>query len=359
MGLGSLASVSLAEARHRAADARRQLAAGRDPLEERNTTRTAAKSCSITFADTAARYIDAHADGWRSPRHINEWRTTLAAYAKPVLGNMPVAAIDTSSVLQVLQPLWRTKVQTASRLRGRIEAVLAYAAAQGWRDALNPAMWRGHLQLLLPSPRKVRTVVHHPALDWREAPEFMRDLRECNSLAARALEFTILTATRSGEARGATWAEIDMEAALWTIPAARMKAQRSHRVPLSEPALALLQLLRPLRTDGGCLFPGRDPREPFTDGALIQVLHRMDRSDLTVHGFRSTFRDWAAETTHHQNHVVEQALAHTIGSAVEAAYRRGDLFDKRRALMDEWAAFLDYPATNGKIARLRGRVAAA
>jgi integrase len=346
MGLGVPPEVSLVEARNRADEARRLVRDGIDPITRREAARAAdaaAKARAITFKECTDRYIAAHRTVWKNQRHRHDWQTSVATYAEPVLGKLPVEAIDTVLVLRVLEPIWLTKTETASRVRGRIEMILSYATALGLRDGPNPAVWRGHLQLILPSRAKVRPRVHLAALDWREAPDFMAKLREQDNIGAKALQFAILTAARSGEVRGATWDEINMEEATWTIPAQRMKAGREHRVPLSKPALAVLQSLDLLRTNTGPVFPGQKLKRPLTDMGLTRPLDRMGRSDLTVHGFRSTFRDWAAETTGYPNHVVEQALAHAIGSAIEAAYRRGDLFTKRIALMNEWANYLERP----------------
>jgi integrase len=338
MGLGHADDVSLVEARNKADAARRLVRDGVDPLD----ARAVAQAKAITFSAAADRFITAHQSGWTA-QHAAVWRATLAANVEPVIGALPVEAIDTAAVLRALTPIWQSKNQTATRLRGRIEKVLSFAIVQGWRAGPNPAVWRGHLELTLPASRKVRPIQHFAALDWREAPAFMAKLREQDSMGALALQFAVLTATRSGEARGATWAEIDLERAVWTIPGSRMKARKEHRVPLSAPALALLQSAALLRADGGPVFPGQLLRRPLTKLALTRPLARAGRSDLTAHGFRSTFRDWAAEATGYPNHVVEQALAHTIGNAVERAYRRGDLFEKRVALMNDWASYLLKP----------------
>jgi integrase len=342
MGLGHVDDVSLVEARNKADAARRLVREGIDPLDARAAEQ--ARSKAITFSAAAKRFVDAHEAGWRCEKHRATWRSSLAADVEPVIGALPVEAIDTAAVMRVLTPIWQTKPETASRIRGRIEKVLSFATMQGWRSGPNPAVWRGHLQLLLPAVRKVRPMQHFAALDWREAPAFMTTLREQNGMGARALEFAILTAARSGEVRGATWDEIDLDHAIWTIPGSRMKAGKEHRVPLSAAAIALLQSVALLRAGGGLIFPSHQKRhQPMIDRALSYPLERMGRRDLTVHGFRSTFRDWAAEATGHPNHVVEQALAHTIGSAVEAAYRRGDLFAKRVVLMNDWASYLEQP----------------
>ena len=247
-----------------------------------------------------------HESGWTAGQAA-AWRATLAADVNPAIGAVAVEAIDTEAVVRVLRPIWQTKTETASRLRGRIEKVVSFAIVQGWRAGPNPAVWRGHLELMFPARAKVCPVQHYAALDWREAPAFLAKLREQDSMGALALQFAILTATRSGEVRGATWAEIDIERAVWTIPASRMKARKEHRVPLSTPALALLQSVELLRTEGGPVFPGPLLRRPLAKVTLRRPLARAGRGDLTAHGFRSTFRDWAAEATGHPNHVVEQA----------------------------------------------------
>jgi integrase len=359
MGLGPINEVSLAEARDEADAARKLLRAGKDPLTERHTAHIIART--RTFSEVADRYFAAQQAGWRSARYGKIWRASIANDVEPVIGKLPVEVIDTPLVLLCLEPIWRVKPDTASRVRGRIETILSYAIAHGWRDGPNPAVWRGHLQLMLPAPTKLRPVEHFAALDWREAPAFMAELRELDGIGAKALQFAILTAVRSGEVRGAMWGEIDTKAAVWTIPAARMKAGKPHRVPLSESALAAVSAPGVERglVERGLVFPGRALQRPMTDVTLGRPLKRMGRGDLTVHGFRSTFRDWAAEATGHANHVVEQALAHTIGSAVEAAYRRGDLFTKRVVLMNDWASYLEQPAA--KVVQLphrasRGRV---
>ncbi len=348
MSLGSVDQVSLAEARELAGTARKLIVKGIDPLDQRREHQAAAEIAAaraVTFAEAVDAYIASHEAGWRNPKHRYQWRATLDR-ANEVMGSTAVSAVDTEHVLRVLQPIWNEKTETASRLRGRIEMVLSYATVRGWRDRniLNPAVWRGHLQLILPAKRKVRAVQHLAALPWQEAPAFMRALREREGFGVNALMFAILTAARTGEARGATWDEINLEATEWKIPATRMKAGREHRVPLSEPAVAILREMAKLKDGSGLVFLGLKRDVPMSDMTLTAVLRRMGRTDITVHGFRSTFRDWAAEATSHPNHVVEQALAHAIGDKVEAAYRRGDLFEKRVALMSDWAAFLARPA---------------
>ena len=336
LGLGSAGEVGLKEARQNAARARRQIRDGLNPIDERRKER--AKASSPTFAACAERFISANQVAWGNAKHRAQWHSTLKAYAYPTLGEQPVNAVGVADVLRVLKAVWATKPETASRLRGRVERVLDWARASGLRHGENPARWRGHLDKLLPKRSQVRAVRHFAALPWRGVPAFMAALRERAGIAARALEFLILTAARSGEVRGISWAEVDGD--VWIIPAERMKAQREHRVPLSARALAILDEMRRFGSEPGQLvFPGMRAGRPLSDMSLTAVLRRMGRDDLTVHGFRSTFRDWSAETTSFPREVCEQALAHTLANKVEAAYRRGDLFEKRRRLMSAWADY--------------------
>ena len=334
MGLGPLTLVDLTQARELALAARRQLHQGIDPLQGRAAARAAVVR-TMTFQQCADAYIAAHNASWRNAKHRGQWVATLATYAAPVLGRLAVAAVDTALVLKVLEPIWHAKPETASRLRGRIEAVLDWAKVRGYRTGENPARWRGHLDKLLPAKAKLRKVKPLAALPYAELPAFMAALRQQQGLAARALEFTILTAARTSEVLHATASEFDLASRTWTIPAARMKAGRYHRVPLADRAVELIATLPPDASARSFALPRR---------AMLATLKRMGHADLTCHGFRSTFRDWAAETTGYPNHVVEQALAHTIPSAVEAAYRRGDLFEKRARLMAEWASYCCSPA---------------
>lgn len=346
MGLGSVELVTLAEAREKVVHARRQLLEGVDPIEARRTARMRAAEAvvpAVTFRKAAEAYIAAHAAGWRNVKHGAQWEATLKAYAYPVLGDLSVAAIDTSLVMRCLEPIWGEKPETASRVRGRIEAVLNWASARGHRHGENPARWRGHLDKLLPARSKVARVTHHPALSYGEIPAFMAALRSHAGVAARALEFTILTAARTGEVIGAKVGEIDFSAKVWTIPGERMKAGREHRVPLSDRAL---QIAKTVPTNGVFLFAGTK-NQALSNMAMLQLLKRMGHGDLTVHGFRSTFRDWAAEQTGFSNEVAEAALAHVVGDKTEAAYRRGDLFEKRRRLMSAWAAYCASPGAIG------------
>ena len=360
--------VTLAEARQKTADMRRLIKAGIDPLAQREAEAAAQKAAAqqaaaqaVTFKAVADLYMTAHAAGWRNEKHRDQWRNTLATYAFPHFGDMPVGDVGTAHVMAALEPIWNPeKAETASRLRGRIEAVLDYAASRGWRTGENPARWRGHLANLLPARSKVAPVEHHAALPWRDIGGFMVALgsREAGSVAALALRFAILTAARSGEVLGARWTEIDLAEAVWTVPAERMKAKREHRVPLTDAALDVLRQAAKLRTSKAAdafVFPGMKPGKPLSIMALAMVLRRMDRRDLTVHGFRSTFRDWCSEQTSFDRDTAEAALAHTLKDKVEAAYRRGDLFEKRRRLMEAWAGFCATPAPAAGVTPIRRR----
>lgn len=336
LGLGPAIDVSLARARERAEAIRKMLLDGKDPREERSKAKVKPAPV-VTFGTFAMQLVDDIEDGFKNRKHRDQWRSTLKGHAKP-LSDVPISAVTTEQILAVLQPIWLSKHETASRLRGRIERVLDAAKVKGLRSGENPARGRGHLDLLLPKWSKAN-VKHHPALPFADVATFMADLRKRPAVAARALEFAILTAARSGEVRGMTWAEVDLEAKLWTVPATRMKAGFIHEVPLSDAALAVL---RGVQEDGltpeDFVFPA--PRGgSLSDMALSQLLKRMDRLGITVHGFRSTFRDWAGETTQFGREEVEMALAHTIASSVERAYRRGRALDKRRELMAAWATY--------------------
>ncbi len=342
-------AVTLAEARKAATELRAVVRAGRDPLAEREAAAKAEAVRSRTFAEAAEAYIAAHEAGWRNAKHAAQWRTTIAAYALPHLGKRSVGDVATEHVLAALSPIWREKPETASRVRGRIEAILDAEAAQGNRTGENPARWRGHLDKLLPSRRKVAPTQHHAALPWAELPGFMLRLSMADGMGARALEFAILTAARTGEVLGARWCEIDLGAKVWIVPPSRMKAGREHRVPLSEPVLALLRRLETIREGGepaAFVFPGGASGRCLSNMAMTMVLRRLKRPDLTAHGFRSTFRDWTAEQSDFPGEVAEAALAHVVGDRVEAAYRRGDLFEKRRKLMEAWGAFATRPTSN-------------
>jgi integrase len=349
LGLGSAYTIDLKRAREDARKARELVHDGFDPIEHRKTRRMQerlAATKAITFDQCAEAYITAHDPSWSNPKHRQQWRNTLKDYASPVIGDLAVSAIDTGLVLKVLEPLWATVPETASRLRGRIESVLDWAKVRGHRDGENPARWKGHLDHLLPARAKVRKIQHHAALPYTEINAPVTLLRAQRGITPRALEFAILTAARTGEVLGATWAEFDLDAAVWTIPAERMKGGREHRVPLCERALAII---KEMRGNTGRVFP-------LSEKAMAMLLRRIGRTDVTVHGFRSTFRDWAGEVTSFPNHVVEMALAHTIPNAVEAAYRRGDLFEKRRRLMDEWARYCEAKKTvNNEVTPMRRR----
>ncbi len=342
IGLGSYTDVPLVLAREKAAEQRRILKAGLDPLQEKRKLESEQKlkiAKAMSFADCARAYIEANRSGWSNPKHAQQWTNTLQQYAFPIFGNMPVADVDTALVSKCLQQIWNTKNETASRLRGRIESVLDWATVHKFREGENPARWRGHLDKLFPKPSKVQNVEHHAALPYSEIGTFIITLHGQMGVAARCLEFTILTAARTGESIGATWDEIDLDMKVWNVPAIRMKAKKPHRVPLSEQALILLSQMQNMRfNDNEYVFPGS--RKGLSNMAMLQLLKRINRDDITPHGFRSTFRDWAAETTSFPNEVVEMALAHVIQNQAEAAYRRGDLFEKRANLMQVWADYI-------------------
>jgi integrase len=350
MGLGPLALYSLQEARAKALEARKLRHEGLDPIDTRRAQRARARldaAKAITFRECAASYIRAHRAAWRNSKHAGQWAMTLKTYAEPMIGMLPVQSVDTALVLKVLEPIWTEKPETASRLRQRIEKILDYAKVRGYREGENPARWRGHLDKLLPSISKVRKVEHHAALPYAALPAFLTRLREQEGTAALALEFAILTAARTGEVIGARWSEIDLLAKVWTVSAGRMKAGKEHRVPLSDRALAILAASKPTNSAAEIgqqfVFAGGKPGLPLSNMAFLMLLRRMGRNDLTAHGFRSTFRDWCAERTNLPSEVAEMALAHTVGDKVEAAYRRGDMFERRRRLMQQWATFCMTP----------------
>jgi integrase len=346
MGLGALHTLSLTEARDKARTLRQQLLEDVNPLHARQEARAARRveaAKAVTFRQCAEQYIAAHEAGWRNARHAAQWPNTLAAYVYPIIGPLPVQAVDTGLVLKCIEPIWTTRPETASRVRGRIEAVLGWATARGYRTGDNPAAWRSHMENLLPARAKVRAIEHHPALPYVEMPAFMVDLLACDSIAARALEFLILTAARSGEVLGAQWNEVDLNNRTWTVPAARTKAHREHRVPLSDRAA---EILSKLPRAGARVFPV--PRTAMID--LLQTLR-----PITVHGFRSTFRDWAGDRTAFARDVVEAALAHAVGNRTEAAYRRSDALEKRHQLMAAWATFCATTVTGDVVSIGRGR----
>ena len=341
MGLGSIRSVTLAEARTAAAESRLLVAKGVDPIAGRaepefDPPQIVAPPTGPTFREFAEQYIEQHTGDWRSKQHEAQWSSSLKMHVFPLIGDLQLDAIDTPEVLLVLEPIWREKSETASRIRGRIERILAAAAVRGLRPATNPAAWAGHLREALP---KKRRSTPFSALNYRELPAFMSALRAREGVGARALEFTILTVARSGQARGARWPEIDEAAEVWSVPGERMKAGRQHLVPLSGPTLFLLREMKPLRDlAGGFLFPGMRNGGALSDMTLSHIVRSMGY-DATVHGFRAGFKTWAEEETHHANVVIEAALAHTVGDKAERAYMRGDWLVKRKALLDDWGAF--------------------
>ena len=346
-GLGGYPTVLPASARDRARATLDKIFDGIDPTEEKQRQRSAlraAKAKAVSFSKVAEQYIAQHEAGWKNPKHAAQWTSTLTTYAYPVIGPVTVANVDTPLVLKVLEPIWTEKTETASRLRGRIEAILDYATAKGLREGPNPARWKGHLALTLPSKRRVAPVEHHKSIPVTEMPSFMEQLRQISGVSARALEFLTLTAARSGEVRGMEWNEVDLVNKIWVVPAIRMKARREHRVPLSDAAVLILNRMKQ-ETSGLLVFPGAKGKA-LSDMSLTSVMRRMEIGAVP-HGLRSSFRNWTAEMTAYPNEVAEMALAHTVSNAVEAAYRRGDLFEKRRRMMEEWAEFLNLQSLAG------------
>jgi integrase len=356
LGLGSAKDIGLADARELAAEARLlRRKEKKDPIEERRRQRNAARidaARSMTFDECAEGYIKAHEPSWRNPKHRQQWKNTLATYVSPKFGSVPVPDVDTAMVMKALEPIWTKKPETAGRVRGRIEAVLDWAKARGFRNGENPARWRGHLSNLLAAKSKVHKVRHHPALPYTEIGTFIADLRTREGSAAAALEFLILTVARTEEVVGACRSEIDFATRIWKVPSERMKADRDHRVPLSRAAMKALERVK---GDGRFLFPGLKAGEPLSNAAMDAVLDRMGYKSrpATVHGFRSTFRDWAAERTNFPRELAEAALAHALEDKTEAAYQRGDLLEKRRRLMEAWAAFCGKPAVSAQVVPLR------
>ncbi len=350
MGLGPEYAIPLAEARQTAVDQRRLLLEGIDPIEARKARLgklALQESRSITFSQCAAAYIETHQAAWKNAKHIDQWKNTIKQYCEPIFGAVPVADVDTSLVVRALEPIWTTKSETASRLRGRIENILDWATVKGYRTGNNPAMWRGHLDNLLAKIKRSQRIQHHPALPHEEIADFVVELKKQDGDAALALEFLIITLARTGEVIAANPEEFDLAKRLWIIPAARMKAGKEHRIPLNDRALAIVKD----RIGGAYLFPGRNPKKPLSNMAMLQLLQRMGYDTITVHGFRTTFRTWAAECTNFTREVSEMAIAHDVGSAVEQAYQRSDLLEKRRELMATWG---DYVAgKNGKVMPLR------
>jgi integrase len=352
-----LHTIGLKEARERARPCREQHLDGIDPLAARQTQRQAVRldhAKAITFQECAERYIEAHRPTWRNAKHAAQWPSTLETYVYPIFGNLPVQAIDEGLVVKALEPIWSTKAETATRVRQRIEAVLDWASVRKFRRGENPARWKGCLESLLPKPASAKRAVrratgraeHHAALPYDEITAFVAELRRQDGMAARALEFAVLTAGRTGEVTSARWDEVNFAERVWTVPPERMKAGREHRVPLAPRATTILEELARLRSPGDVMFAGPNRGKPLSNMAMLMLLRHMGRGQLTVHGFRSTFRDWAAERTNFPAEVVEMALAHAVSDQVEAAYRRGDLFQKRRQLMDAWARYSDQVKPN-------------
>jgi integrase len=357
MGLGSLIDVTLAEARAEAQEQRKVLRNGMDPIEARKVARAAQKVATVTFRQEAEAYIESHAAGWRGGKSADQWRASLRDHAYPVFGDRPIADIETADVLRALTPIWTTRAVTAGRVRGRVEAILDAAKAHGLRTGENPSRWKGHLENLLPGVKKVARVEHHAAMDYREIAALMAELRRMEGIASKALQFTILTAARSGEVFGARWDEFDLTERTWTIPPSRMKAGQEHRVPLSDAAMAIIESMASIRMSD-FIFPGRRQGKPLSHDAMVTALRALRPGGLTVHGFRACFKTWCSEATNTPTEIVEMSLGHTVGGAVERAYRRTDLMEKRRALMGQWATYCDRPGERGEVVQLRaGRLA--
>ena len=355
LGLGPYPLVALAEAREKTTDARRLRLEGIDPLAHRRNQlvalrRQQAKQAVPSFDECRNQYVASHRTGWRNIRHSHDWVRSLQTYVTPVFGSTPVDIIDTALVCKALEPIWRTRTETASRLRGRIEAVLNWAQTRGYRgNEPNPARWKGHLANILPAPRKVATAEHLAAMPYTDVPAFIETLRENTSISAIALQFLVLTACRTSEVLGARWDEIDLSAPAWTVPGSRMKAGVAHRVPLSE---SVIRLLKVLPKEGPHLFPGRN-RSRLTETALYKFIRNRLGCQFTVHGFRSAFRDWCAERTNYPREICEQALAHRTGSAVELSYRRTDYFAQRAKLMQAWCDFCESPISSAEVVSIR------
>lgn len=354
MGLGPYPDITLKEARDLALSERRKLLRNIDPLADKRARQVAARENAqnvISFEECAERYIESQRAGWRNPKHAAQWQSTLKNLAGHVVGRLPVDQIDTALVLRCLEPIWTTKTETASRLRGRMECVLDWATVRGYRSGDNPARWRGHLDKLLPRPSQVAHVKHHSALPYTDVGALMQELRNASGTAVLALQFTILTAARTNEVIRAEWSEFDMARKLWSIPETRMKSRRSHRVPLSDSAMAILERLR--GRDSIYVFPSHRNGTPLSNAAMLKVLKRMGHQSITVHGFRSSFRDWCAESTNYPGDVAEMALAHVLKDKTEAAYRRGDLLEKRARLMADWARYCSQPSHPAEVVSIR------
>lgn len=370
LGLGGFPDVTLADAKVKARETRGMIENGKDPIEDSKAKRSAlhaARAAAVTFKEASAAFIAVKEPEWRNAKHAQQWRNTLAQYADPVIGNIFVRDVQQTHVLRILEPIWLTKTETATRLRGRIENVLDWARVRGYRDGENPARWRGHLDMLLSTPEKIQKVEHYPALPFLQLGEFMSELRKQEGVGARALEFAILTAARSGEVRGATWSEVDLKDATWTVPKDRMKADRDHRVALS---IEAVKLLKSMPQSCALIFPN-SKETVLSDMTLTATIRRMHKARLesegkgwqdangeviTAHGFRSTFRDWCSECTNYPRDVAEMALAHTIANKVEAAYRRGDLFEKRRHLMRDWGKFSGKVLSTEKVVPINSKL---
>ena len=356
MGLGSFPTVSLADAREAASIARKLVSVGKDPIEERQSNRAQKKldaARGISWDSALTQFLDSHEDGWKNKKHRQQWRNTLDTYAKDVLGALPIASIGQSQISKILDPIWNEKPETASRVRGRIERILDWARVRGYREGENPARWRGHLDKVYPARAKVRKVKHHAAVPIDDLPKIYGQLTKAKGIAAKALRFVILTAARPGEAVGGLWPEVDKRSALWTIPPERMKADREHRVTLSREALAILDEMTEVKSDN-FVFPGHKEGRPLSLTALSKALKAAGGGEATVHGMRSTFKDWASERTSYPSEVSEMALAHSIGDKVEAAYRRGELLKKRAALLQQWATFVR-SGTGGNVVAIGSR----
>jgi integrase len=361
LGLGSTNAIPLKRARELAAEARQVRAEGIDPVEKRRSDRVAKRvesTRAITFDQCASAYIAAHEAGWRNAKHRYQWRATLRDYASPVFGHFPVQDIDTNLVMRVIEPLWRTKTETASRTRQRIEAILDWATVREYRQGANPARWRGHLQKLLPAKAKVSAVEHLAAMPYADIPAFMAAMRTRESVSARCLELTILTAARTGETINTRWSEFDLDTRVWVIPGSRMKMGAEHRIPLAPRAVDILREIYSRRA-GEFVFANVGTGRPISDMTMRKLLTLAGHSQLTVHGFRSTFTDWAHECTEFPDIVIDMALAHKVSDKVQAAYRRGDLFEKRRKLMEAWANYCSRPAFEGDVMPTRHSTGAA
>lgn len=361
MGLGSVNTLSLAEAREKARDCRKLILNGQDPIQTmgrnaRKVQRIESAAGSISFDECAKQYIEAHRSGWRNPKHVNQWGNTLQAYAFPVFGKLSVSQLDTNHVLKAIQPIWSTKPETANRVRGRVELILDWAKVRGFRAGENPARWKGHLDKLLPPRSKVSKVKHHEALPYAQIPSFMRKLRTEVGVSPKALEFVILTACRVSEAVKAEWPEIDFKAKIWVIPSSRTKSGREHRVPLTDSAIKILKAQQKEAT-GEFIFPGWTAGSSLTDAACLRLLDKMGYGEYTTHGFRSSFKDWAAELTQFPEDLSEAALAHVIKDKTQKAYQRGDMLQRRAEMMEAWARYCSSPKTTAKVVSIGKRKA--